>query len=60
MTLLGIEEVGKTLSPSIFVFHQNLNQLLVILELGIDHLYILFIFSKKIAEVLEAFLYSFG
>ncbi len=60
MALFGIKEVCQTLSPCVFVFHQNLNQFLVVLQLRINDFYILFVFSKKIAEVLEALFYSFS
>ena len=58
MAFLGIQEIGETLCPGVFILYQDLHSLLIIFQLRIYHLYILFVLAEKISEILEAFLYA--
>jgi hypothetical protein len=60
MTLFGVQEIGEPLRPCIFILNKYFNKLLIIFQLRIDHLYILFVLTEKIAEVLETLLNTLG
>ena len=60
LTLLAIHEVGQALSPSVFEFNKDFNELNIILKLGIYYFYVLFIFLEKSSEVSKSFLYALG
>lgn len=60
VTLLVIHKVRQALRPRILKLHQNLNQLNIVFQLWINHFDILFILLKKVAEVLENFLYAYS
>jgi len=60
MTLLRVQEICEPLRPCIFILNKYFNKLLIIFELRVDHLYILFVLTEKIAEVLETLLYTLG
>lgn len=59
VALLGIEEICQALGPSILIFNQYFNQLLVVLQLRVDNLDVLFVFPQQVTEILECFLYPF-
>lgn len=48
------------MGPGIFVFDQDLNQLLVIFQLRVHDLYILFVLAQEVSEVLKTFLDPLG
>ena len=60
MTFFRIQEICEPLCPCIFIFNKYFDKLLIIFELRVDHLYILFVLTEKIAEVLETLLYTLG
>lgn len=58
VALFVIHKVSQALRPCILKLHQNLNQLDIVFQLWINYFDILFILLKKVAEVLESFLYA--
>ena len=58
VAFLRVQEVSEALAPAVLVLNEDLNELLVILELGVYHFDVLFVFSKKCSEILKTLLNS--
>lgn len=56
MALLVVHEVRETLCPRVLEFYEDLDELVVVLQLRVDHFNILFVFLQQVAEVHEALL----
>ena len=60
VALFRVQEVGEALAPAVLVLDEDLDQLLVVLQLGVDHFDILLVFSKKRSEILKTLLNALG
>ena len=59
VAFLGVEEVGKSLTPAVFEFYQDFDQFDVVFQLWVHHFDVLVVFAQQVFEVVEGFLNSF-
>ena len=59
VTFFRVQEVREALTPAIFEFYKDFDQLDVVLELRIDYFDVLVVLAQQIFEVVKGFLNSF-
>ena len=60
VALFAIEEIRQALAPAIFEFNEYLDELVVILQLWVDYLDVLLVFTEEAFKVLVDLLNALG